>query len=36
VLAANRLIWGAIGLLLGGSLITWVGGPQVAAFLTGR
>jgi hypothetical protein len=36
VLAANRLIWGAVGLLLGGSLITWVGGPQVAAFLTGR
>ena len=36
VLAANRLIWGAIGLLLLGSVITWAGGPGVAAFLTGR
>jgi hypothetical protein len=36
VLAANRLIWSAVGLLLVGSLITWAGGPQVAAFLTGR
>jgi hypothetical protein len=36
VLAANRLIWGAIGLLLVGSLLTWAGGPQIAAFLTGR
>lgn len=36
VLAANRLIWGAIGLLLVGSIIAWAGGPQVAAFLTGR
>ncbi|MBA3689774.1 MAG: hypothetical protein H0W81_13270 [Chloroflexi bacterium] len=36
VLAANRLIWGAIALLLVGSLLTWAGGPQVAAFLTGR
>lgn len=36
VLAANRLIWGAIGLLVVGSLITWAGGTQVAAFLTGR
>lgn len=36
VLAANRLIWGAIGILLVGSLITWAGGPQVAPFLTGR
>lgn len=36
VLAANRLIWGTIGLLLAGSLVTWAGGPQVAAFLTGR
>ena len=36
VLAANRLIWGAIGLLVVGSLIAWAGGPQVAAFLTGR
>jgi len=35
-LAANRLIWSAIGLLLVGSLITWAGGPQIAAFLTGR
>ena len=36
VLAANRLIWGAIGLLVVGSLLTWAGAPQVAAFLTGR
>ena len=36
VLAANRLIWAAIGLLLVGSLLTWAGGPQIAAFLTGR
>jgi hypothetical protein len=36
VLAANRLILGAIGLLLVGSLLTWAGAPQVAAFLTGR
>jgi hypothetical protein len=36
VLAANRLIWGAIGLLLVGSLLAWAGGLQVAAFLTGR
>ena len=36
VLAANRLIWGAVGLLLAGSLITWASGPGVAAFLTGR
>lgn len=36
VLAANRLIWSAVGLLLVGSLIVWAGGPQVAAFLTGR
>jgi hypothetical protein len=36
VLAANRLLWGAIGLLLVGSLLTWAGVPQVAAFLTGR
>jgi hypothetical protein len=36
VLAANRLIWGAIGLLLVGSLLTWAGGLQVAAFLAGR
>jgi len=36
VLAANQLIWAAVGILLAGSLITWAGGPQVAAFLTGR
>ncbi|HEV8631263.1 MAG TPA: DUF6754 domain-containing protein [Thermoanaerobaculia bacterium] len=36
VLAANRLIWTAIAILLAGSLITWAGGPQVATFLTGR
>ena len=36
VLAANRLIWTAIAILLAGSLVTWAGGPQVATFLTGR
>lgn len=36
VLAANRLIWTAIAILLLGSLVTWAGGPQVATFLTGR
>jgi hypothetical protein len=36
VLAANRLIWGAVGLLLAGSLITWAGGAGVVTFLTGR
>lgn len=36
VLAANQLIWAAVGILLAGSLITWAGGPHVAAFLTGR
>lgn len=36
VLAANRLIWTVIGVLLIGSLIAWAGGPQVAAFLAGR
>lgn len=36
VLAANRLIGTAIAILLGGSLVTWAGGPQVATFLTGR
>lgn len=35
VLAANQLIWAAVGVLLAGSLVTWAGGPQVAAFLTG-
>ncbi len=36
VLAANRLIWGVIGVLLLGSVIAWAGGPQVAEFLAGR
>lgn len=36
VLAANQLIWAAVGILLAGSLLTWAGGPQVAAFLTGH
>jgi hypothetical protein len=36
VLAANRLIWTVIGVLLIGSLVAWAGGPQVAAFLAGR
>jgi hypothetical protein len=36
VLAANRLIWGVIAVLLVGSLVAWAGGPQVAEFLAGR
>ncbi|MDP9467937.1 MAG: hypothetical protein M3P32_04255 [Chloroflexota bacterium] len=36
VLAANRLIWTVIGVLLVGSLAAWAGGPQVAEFLAGR
>jgi hypothetical protein len=36
VLAANRLIWTVIGLLLLGSVIAWAGGPHVAEFLAGR
>jgi hypothetical protein len=36
VLAANRLIWTVIGILLIGSVIAWAGGPQVAEFLAGR
>jgi hypothetical protein len=36
VLAANRLIWTVIGVLLLGSVIAWAGGPQVAVFLAGR
>jgi hypothetical protein len=36
VLAANRLIWTVIGVLLIGSVIAWAGGPQVAEFLAGR
>lgn len=36
VLAANRLIWTVIGVLLLGSLLAWAGGPQVAEFLAGR
>jgi hypothetical protein len=36
VLAANRLIWTVIGILLLGSVVAWAGGPQVAEFLAGR
>ena len=36
VLAANRLIWSVIGVLLLGSVVAWAGGPQVAEFLAGR
>jgi hypothetical protein len=36
VLAANRLIWTVIALLLVGSLAAWAGGPQVVEFLVGR
>jgi hypothetical protein len=36
VLAANRLIWGVIVVLLIGSVLAWAGGPQVADFLAGR
>jgi hypothetical protein len=36
VLAANRLIWGVIAVLVIGSILAWSGGPQVAEFLAGR
>jgi hypothetical protein len=36
VLAANRLIWTVIAVLLFGSLAAWAGGPQVVEFLAGR
>lgn len=36
VLAANRLTWTAIAVLLVGSLAAWAGGPQVVDFLAGR
>jgi hypothetical protein len=36
VLAANRLIWTVIGVLLVGSVAAWAGAPQVAEFLAGR
>lgn len=36
VLAANRLIWTVIVVLVIGSAVVWVGGPQVAEFLAGR
>ncbi len=36
VLAANRLVWTVIGVLLLGSVIAWAGGPQIAEFLAGR
>ena len=36
VLAANRLIWSAIVVLIVGSIVDWAGGPQLAGFLTGR
>jgi hypothetical protein len=36
VLAANRLIWGVIVVLLICSVLAWAGGPQVADFLAGH
>lgn len=36
VLAANRLIWTVIAVLLFGSLAAWAGGPQVVEFLAGH
>lgn len=36
VLAANRLIWTVVAILLIGSVAAWAGGPQVAEFLVGR
>ena len=36
VLATNRLIWTAVGVLLLGALVALAGGPQVAEFLVGR
>jgi hypothetical protein len=36
VLAANRLIWTVIGVLLIGTMVAWAGGPQIATFLAGR
>lgn len=36
VLAANRLIWTVIGVLLLGSVVALAGGPQLAEFLAGR
>jgi hypothetical protein len=36
VLAANRLIWTVIAVLLIGSVVAWAGGPPVADFLAGR
>ena len=36
VLAANRLIWTVVALLLAGSVLAWAGGPQLAEFLAGR
>ncbi|MEO8251598.1 MAG: DUF6754 domain-containing protein [Chloroflexota bacterium] len=36
VLAANRLIWTVVVILLIGSVLAWAGGPQLAQFLAGR
>jgi hypothetical protein len=36
VLAANRLIWTAIAILLVGALVGLAGGPQISEFLAGR
>ena len=36
VLAANRLIWTVLAVIVLGSAAAWVGGPQVAEFLAGR
>lgn len=36
VVAANRLIWAVLAVLLVSSVAAWAGGPQVAQFLAGR
>jgi len=36
VLAANRLIWTTVAVLVAGSLLAWAGGPKLAEFLAGR
>lgn len=36
VLAANRIVWTVVVVLLLGAAVAWAGGPQVAEFLVGR
>ena len=36
VLAANRLIWTALAVMILGALGAWAGGPHIAEFLAGR